>query len=292
MKIGVIGLGNMGLAMALRLRELGHALLVRDLLPQREALAQAAGAEVAPNPAHMRAACSLVIVAVVDAAQCKDVLWGESGLAQPTGLDLDVMLCPTIAPADVEHIAATLQSQGLGCIDAPMSGGPARVRSGCMSLMVACQEHLYLRHLGVLQHLASRLFHISARAGDGARTKLVNNLLAAVNLAAASEALALATQLGLDATRTQEVIAASSGSSWIGSDRMPRALAGDLAARAHTILLAKDCALAVDMAATCGFNPFLGRVAAQQFRAACAAGFGELDDASLFNWAVQSRATL
>ncbi|OYV00495.1 MAG: hydroxyacid dehydrogenase, partial [Burkholderiales bacterium PBB5] len=148
-------------------------------------------------------------------------------------------------PADVEGFAARLAPLGLGCIDAPMSGGPARARDGSMSLMVACAAALWTAHEALLRQLASRLFRISARPGDGARTKLVNNLLGAVNLAAAAEAMVLAQRLGLDAVATLAVIEQSSGQSWVGVDRMARALAGDFAPRAHTTLLAKDSALAL-----------------------------------------------
>ena len=80
------------------------------------------------------------------------------------------------------------------------------------------------------------------------------------------------------------MIEQSSGQSWIGSDRMRRAIAGDLAPRAHTTLLAKDSRLALEMAAEAGFEASLGPAAAERFRAACAAGFGALDDASLLQW--------
>jgi 3-hydroxyisobutyrate dehydrogenase-like beta-hydroxyacid dehydrogenase len=89
---------------------------------------------------------------------------------------------------------------------------------------------------------------------------------------APAEALALAERVGLDPARTLDVIAQSSGQSWIGSDRMARALAGDLAPRAHTTLLAKDTGLAIGMAIDAGYDAVLGRVAAEAFDSACRAG--------------------
>ena len=192
-----------------------------------------------------------------------------------------VVLCPTLGPASTEAIAARLGERGIDCIDAPMSGGPARARDGSMSLMVACDDAPFERHAALLEALSTKVFRVGERPGDGARTKLVNNLLAAINLAGAAEAIALAERLGLDPARTLAVIEQSSGQSWIGSDRMRRAIAGDLAPRAHTTLLAKDSRLALEMAADAGFEAPLGRAAAERFRAACAAGFGALDDASL-----------
>jgi len=154
--IGFIGIGNMGLAMALRLRDAGHAVRVRDIDADRVAQALAAGATAAETPAAL-AGCGLVIVAVVTAAQTREVLFGPDGLAAALPAGGCVMLCPTIAPADAEACAARLAERGIGCIDAPMSGGPERARDGTMSLMVACSTALFERWQPLLQTLASRL---------------------------------------------------------------------------------------------------------------------------------------
>jgi len=279
--VGIVGVGNMGLAMTLRLRDRGAEVHVRDIDPSREALAVEAGALRAASPAELAGRAEVVIVAVVDAAQCEDVLFGDDGIAAAMRAGGCVVLCPTIAPASTEAIAARLAASAIDTIDAPMSGGPARARAGTMSLMVACEERVFARRQGLLEALADPVFRIGERIGDGARTKLVNNLLAAVNLIGAAEAIALAERVGLDAARTLDVIEHSSGQSWIGSDRMRRAIAGDLAPRAHTTLLAKDSALALAMAAAAGAAPRLGDAAAATFAGAVAAGHGGDDDASL-----------
>ena len=286
---GFIGVGHMGGAMALRVCDLGWRVGVRDVEPAREAECVRAGASAWPTPAALAAAHAIVVVAVVDAAQCDAVLFGADGLAQGARPgESCVVLCPTLGPASAEAIAARLGERGIGCIDAPMSGGPARARDGSMSLMVACADALFVRHSPLLEALSSKIFRVGERPGDGARTKLVNNLLAAINLAGAAEAIALAERLGLDPARTLAVIEQSSGQSWIGADRMRRAIAGDWAPRAHTTLLRKDSGLALEMAAAAGFDAPLGAAAAARFRAACDAGLGDLDDASLLRLARQA----
>ncbi|MDH4390227.1 MAG: NAD(P)-dependent oxidoreductase [Aquabacterium sp.] len=286
--VAVVGIGNMGLGMALRLRDAGQPLWVHDADPARHVLAAAAGAVPADSPAAAAAGCAVLIVAVVDAAQTEAVLFGQGGqpgAAATLAPGASVLLCPTMGPADVERLAARLAQAGLACLDAPMSGGPLRARDGSMSLMVAGASTTWQALQPLLRHLASRLFFISQRPGDGARTKLVNNLLAASHLAAAAEAMALAQRLGLDGAATLAVVNASSGHSWIGADRMARALDGDFAPRAHTTLLAKDSALALAMAAQAGVRPLLGTAAAAQFQAALAAGYGGDDDARLLSLA-------
>ena len=290
--VAFIGIGNMGLGMALRLRDAGQAVRVHDVDAARCAEAAEGGALVAGSPAAVAQGCALLVVAVVDAVQTEAVLFSADGAAAALPAGATVMLCPTIGPADVERLAARLALLGLGCIDAPMSGGPARARDGSMSLMVACVDALWTVHEPLLRQLASRLFRISARPGDGARTKLVNNLLGAVNLAGAAEAMALAQRLGLDAAATLAVIEQSSGQSWVGSDRMARALAGDFAPRAHTTLLAKDSALALQMAAEAGVRPRLGSEAAAMFQAALAAGYADDDDGRMLSLVQQAWANL
>jgi len=280
---GVVGIGNMGLAMVERLRGLGQEVAVRDVRADRESMASAIGARVCATPAALAQASEVVIVAVVDAAQTEAVLFGSDGVASAASPRTCVVLCPTIAPESVGAFAARLDALAIDWIEAPMSGGPARARAGTMSLMVACRAVVYAKHAALLGELADPVFRLGERAGDGARTKLVNNLLAAVNLAGAAEALALAERVGLDPARTLAVVERSSGQSWIGGDRMARALAGDTAPRAHTSLLAKDSRIALEMAAAAGVEPKLGALAAAVFASAVAQGHGERDDSRLLD---------
>jgi len=285
-RIGVIGVGHMGLAMAGRLAEQGHAVFARDIRAEREALAERDGARACATPALLCRQCDVVIVAVVDAAQTEAVLFGADGVAAAaTAGTTCVVFCPTIAPESVESFATRLDALAVDWIEAPMSGGPARARQGTMSLMVACRDRVFERHAALLETLADPVFRLGERAGDGARTKLVNNLLAAINLVGAAEALALAERVGLDPARTLAVIERSSGQSWIGGDRMARALAGDTAPRAHTTLLAKDSGLAVAMAAAAGVDVELGARAAAAFADAVAQGHGGRDDSCLLDLA-------
>lgn len=283
MRLGVVGVGLMGLAIAQRLRDCGHDVTVNDIDPVRTALAAGAGCTVADAAEAVARASDLVIVVVVDGAQTRDVLFGERGVANAGGARC-VMLCPTIAPQDTEVFADRLAAFGVETIDAPMSGGPARAREGRMSLMAACDDATFDRFRPLLGQIAQPVFRVGSRPGHGARTKLVNNLLAAVNLAGACEALALAERLGLDAAVTLGVIEQSSGQSWVGSDRLRRVLAGDARIAAQLSLLAKDSQLAATMARACAAVTPVGDAAAASFAAALAGGLGSEDDAALLRW--------
>jgi 3-hydroxyisobutyrate dehydrogenase len=277
----VVGVGNMGGGMAARLLALAWPVRVHDIDRAKVEALQREGAQAAISAADAARGSQALVVAVVDADQAEDVLFGADGAAAALPAGAPVLLCPTIAPDDVERLADRLARAGLQPVDAPMSGGPARARDGTMSLMVACSDAAFAVAQPLVEALSARVFRVGSRPGDGARTKLVNNLLAGINLVGAAEAIAMAQRLGLDPARTLDVIEQSSGQSWIGSDRMRRAIAGDWAPRAHVTLLQKDTRLAVEAARAAGFEGPLGAAARDVFQRAADAGLGGLDDAAL-----------
>jgi len=285
--VALIGAGNMGGAMVQRLRERGWPVAACDVDPQRQREAREAGATVCESARAAAATLGeggVLVVVVVDAGQCREVLWGEGGAVAAMRPGQTVVLCPTIAPEDVEDLARHLGEQGLHTLDAPMSGGPARARAGTMSLMLAGPAGVIERHARLIADLSSAVFRVGERVGDGARTKLVNNLLAGINLAGAAEAMALAERLGLNPRATLDVIERSSGQSWIASDRMGRALAGDSAPLAHMTLLAKDTRLAVAAGRAAGHRGVLGPLASGVFAAALDDGMAGQDDSALLDW--------
>ncbi len=283
-QVTLIGAGNMGGAMAANLLARGWTVEVCDIDPLRVQDLVSKGSLALSRPAQAAINSIAFIVCVVDAAQTDAVLFGPDGLAHRLQPGHTVMLCPTMAPQDVEAFADRLAALGVHTVDAPMSGGPARALDGSMSLMVACPDPVYAQQAKLLQALSAKVFRISGRPGDGARTKLVNNLLAGINLVGAAEVLALAGRLGLDPGRTLDVIEQSSGQSWIGSDRMRRAIAGDYAPRAHVTLLEKDTRLAMEAARAAGFAGPLGAHASAVFADAHQAGLAALDDAAIYRF--------
>lgn len=289
--VGLVGVGNMGGAMARRLLTLGYAVHVHDIDPDKTQALEVLGAVVHSDAASLSEQARTVIVCVVDHTQVDQLLdphgsasWWATLQAGDT-----VYLCPTLAPDYVEAVAARLQTHGVCTVDAPMSGGPVRAEAGTMSLMVACDDTVFASQEKLLRALSSHVFRIGTRVGDGARTKLVNNLLAGINLVGAAEVMALSEHLGLSLDTTLSVIEQSSGQSWIGSERMRRALVQDFAPRAHMTLLTKDTGLAVDAAKTAGFHGVLGPLAAQAFAKACEAGWADADDAAMLQWVRQQQ---
>lgn len=281
--MGFIGVGNMGMGMLTRWRSLGHTALACDIDAQRTAQASALGAQVFDTPAALAQALptdALLVVCVVDAAQCEQVLFdAQFGAAHHLQPGHTVLLTPTLSPSDVQTIAQRLQACGLHMLDAPMSGGPVRAAQGTMSLMVSGPARN--AWWSTLEALAEPVFDLGDTIGDAAKTKLVNNLLAGMNLVASAQATHLAQAVGLDANQTWDVMERSSGANWIGSDRMRRALAGDDSVKAHMRLLAKDTRLAMEMAQAAGLQPAMGRLAAELFAQALDMGWVDRDDSAM-----------
>jgi 3-hydroxyisobutyrate dehydrogenase len=277
---GVIGAGLMGMGMAESAARAGLQVAVRDIDPARERLARERGLAVLPTPAALAGACQAIALVVLDAAQIETVLHGPDGLLgalQPAHL---VLVCSTISPEDSSRFCAAMAGTGAGVLDAPISGGPARAQAGTMSMMLAGSPATLARAEPLLAVLAARRFLIGERLGDAARAKLVNNLMAGIHLLAGAEAMALGERLGLDPARLLDLVSASSGQSWMFDDRMPRALAGDLAPRAQSHVLTKDVRLANEAARAVGLDLPLGAPAAALMQAVCDGGWRDQDDAA------------
>jgi 3-hydroxyisobutyrate dehydrogenase len=280
--VGVIGAGAMGMGVVRSLLRGRFATHVRDIRPAPQAEAVARGATGHASPASLVAACDIAIVLVVDAAQIDTVLAGPEGALatlRPGGV---LVIASTVDPDYVGAQAARVRATGADLVDAPVSGGPQRAADGTMTLMCAGAASALARCEPVFGAIAARVFPVGSRPGDAAKFKIVNNLLAAANLAAGAEAMALARRLGLDPAQVVDVVNASSGGSWIFADRMPRALAGDYAPRAAARILAKDVGIAAALAARHGVEATFAHAAHAAFEATVAAGYGEADDAAIY----------
>jgi putative dehydrogenase len=279
--VGVIGTGAMGIGVVASLLRGGFATHARDIRPEAQHAARALGATCHPDPASLARACDIAIVLVVDDGQIDTVLFGEGGAAGAFHAGGIVVVSSTVAPDYTTALAARLARHGVALLDAPVSGGPKRAADGTMTMMLAGPADALMRFEAVLAHIAGRTFRIGSAPGDAAKFKIVNNLLAAVNLAAGAEALALAVRAGLDPRQVVDVINASSGGSWIFADRMPRALDGDYAPRAATKILTKDVTIAAEFAARLGAGAAFANAARDAFRGAVDAGYGDEDDAAI-----------
>lgn len=281
--VGVIGIGAMGMGMALSLRRAGFEVHACDINPEQIRKATAYGITDQNSSARLAARCQILFIVVVDHTQIELVLAGPNGLLPALTTGHTLLICSTIAPEHMAAFAQCVTARGCGFVDAPISGGPARAANATMSMMLAAPPNVLEPLTPVLAAVSDRRFVISRQPGDASRAKLVNNLLAGIHLAAAAEALALAQRFGLDPQQMLDLIQASSGQSWMLADRAPRALARDLAARAAAPVITKDLALATAAAAQLKLDTPLGTAALEQMQQTCDQGWREFDDAAVIN---------
>lgn len=221
--VAVLGLGAMGLPMAARLAE---DLVVRGFDIAQARLDLAAESSIVPAASARDAAsgADAVLVAVRNAAQLDDVLFGEAGIASVLTPGAIVLLTSTVGIDGIAELASRLASHGVELVDAPLSGGPARARQGDLLIVVGASPVARDKAAPVLSRLASTLTVVGDKPGDGQALKTVNQLLCGVHIAAAAEALALADALGLDPERTLEALGAGAAASFMLANRGPRML--------------------------------------------------------------------
>jgi putative dehydrogenase len=268
-RVGVVGVGAMGMGIARTLLAKGFDVAVRDVVDEREAEAIRAGAR------RLDGDVDVLVSVVIDAPQTRAVIEEHGGRAPA------FMMCSTIAPADSQRFAAALRAVEVGMLDAPISGGPARAHAGTLTMMASGSEAVFEHCRPVIDAMTAKCFRIGTNAGDGSRMKVVNNMLAAANIAAGCEAMAMASLLGLDLRQAADVIQASSGASWMFGDRMPRALAADYKPTAAARVLLKDVGLFVGEARNLGLTAPMAECAREIFADAVARGYAEEDDAAL-----------
>ena len=204
--VAVLGLGAMGLPMA---RCLSSTFAVRcfDVAPDRRALAQADGLAVCGSASEAANGAQVAVVAVRNQAQLDSLLWGEDPVAGSLAEGGAVVLTSTVGIDAVREVAAKLSAEGLYLVDAPVSGGPVRAGNGDLLVTVGASDRAWEISRPVLDALASTLKRIGLNPGDGQAMKTVNQLLCGVRIAAAGEALALASALGLDTEAALEKVA-------------------------------------------------------------------------------------
>ncbi|GGL94629.1 beta-hydroxyacid dehydrogenase [Nakamurella endophytica] len=284
-RVGVIGLGAMGLPMARRLSDTGFQVVGFDPSGDRRALAGSGGVPAVATAAAAGDA-DVLLLAVRDGAQAEQALFGPDGAAQALPARATVVLTSTIGSTSTGALAERIATSGRRFVDAPVSGGPTRAGSGDLLVLVGGAPDDVRAAEPVLQALASTLTVVGSRPGDGQLVKVINQLLAGVHIAAAAEAVALARGAGLDPAVVVDVLSAGAAGSFMLRDRGPRMLEqyGGSAApevRSRVDIFVKDMALVAELARDRHVPVPLAAAAQQLYLLAEAAGLGAEDDSSV-----------
>ena len=279
MRVGVIGLGTMGMGAALNLVKAGHEVHGCELREAVRAELVAAGGQAVGRACDLPDGMEAVIVFVVNAAQAETVLFSQDGCLPRMAPGGVVLCCTTVAPEAARALGARIESAGLLMLDAPVSGGQVAARGGTMTVMASGPEAAFARAQPVLDAISGKLWRLGEAIGAGSTVKMVNQLLAGVHIATAAEAIALGIRAGADPQTLFDVISTSAGNSWMFQNRVPHILAGDDTPLSTVNIFVKDLGIVLDQARALTFPLPMASAAHQLFLAAAAAGHGGRDDA-------------
>lgn len=269
MLLGFIGVGTMGGAMARCLIAAGHRLSVFDLRNDAMEALAARGARMADNPAAVALESEIVFASLpgpkeVEAAVLDPTTGLLTGL-RGGGVFVDMT---TNAPEMARRLSAACRARGIDMLDAPVSGRPP-----AMTVMAGGEKAVFERCRPVLAAMAGSVFHVGA-AGSGCVAKLVTQYLGYTNFIAAIEGMLIGAKAGIDLATLARIVPLSAGASRT-FDNIPRAvLSGSFTSGGTLDIVAKDMALACELAREVGVPARLGPIADEVYRAAQAAGWG------------------
>jgi len=214
MRIGFIGLGNVGGKLAGSILRNGHDLMVRDLDPAMAQPFLDQGATWADSPREMAQACEMVITCLPSPAACSTVMEAEDGLLAGLSAGKIWAEMSTTDANEVKRIAALVTAKGAEAIDCPVSGGCHRAATGNISIFAGCTRETFERAMPILTSLGRRVLH-TGEVGSASTLKVMTNYLATANLLTCCEALVTMKAAGLDMATTYEAIRISSGTSFV-----------------------------------------------------------------------------
>lgn len=279
-RVGLIGLGSMGMGMARNLIKAGFDVTGFDLSEAARTRLVDAGGRDAGSASEAATVSDILFVMVVNAAQMRAVLCEGTVLdSLPQGAV--VVGCSTIAPRDARAIGEAIEAAGFGYIDAPVSGGKVGADAGTLTLMASGGDAAFDIAADALDAISKTLYRLGDRPGQGATYKVVHQLAAGVHLAVAAELMALGTQAGCDPKQLFDIVNQSAGNSWMFSDRVPHMLEEDFEPRSMVDIFIKDLGLVLETGDDSRMALPLTAVARQMFLSASALGWGKADDSAI-----------
>ena len=279
-KVGFIGLGAMGGPMALNLLKHGFSLVVHDIDATKLEPALAAGAAVAQSPEAVAAAVERTIAMVETTDQAETVILGEHGVVNGAGNGHIVLCMSTIDPFAARRIGERLAERGIAMLDAPVSGGTVRAKSGELSVIVGGAAQTYAACEDLFRAMGKNLFHVGG-LGQGLAMKLLNNMLGQVATVAIAEALVFGVKAGLDPHQIYEVVRVSTGNSVQFENRAPRMLRRDFAPGGTIDISYKDQDLETSFAKRLGVPLLLANLTQQVYQMARAQGLNKEDGSAI-----------
>ena len=278
MKIGFVGLGNMGGPMCRNLvKGVNHEVVVHDLNPAAVAACTAAGATAAEGLAALAAGSDVIFTSLPTPKHVEAVAAEIAAHARPGTVFFDLS---TNAPAVAKRLAAELAGKGITLLDAPVTGGVVRAEDASIVVMVGGEESVFEQHRVLLAAFSGTQVHVGP-VGSASVAKLINNMLVLCNMAVAAEGMMLGRLAGIDLTKLVGIIQNGSGDSVGFRGIATRGIEGGYKPNFALDLAYKDLGLAVDLATEHGLPGLMAPQALALMRLGRAMGFGSLDSTSV-----------
>jgi 2-hydroxy-3-oxopropionate reductase len=275
-KIGFIGLGIMGKPMAENLIKAGYALTIYDIVPERLDAVVKAGAQAGASSKDVAAKSQIVITMLPNSPDVKEAVLGAAGVLEGAKRGLILVDMSSIAPLASRQIAAKAKEKGVIMLDAPVSGGEPKAKEGTLAIMVGGPQETFEKVKDILGVMGASVTHVG-EVGSGNIAKLANQIIVALNIAAVSEAMVLATKAGVDPEKVYQAIRGGLAGSAVLDAKMPLILKGSFKPGFRIELHIKDMANALDTAHELGVPVPLSSIVMELMQALRVDGKGGQD---------------
>lgn len=245
-KIGFIGLGIMGRPMAKNLIKAGYKLVVYDKFAKLDDVV-ALGAEGAASNKELAEKSDVIITMLPNSPHVQEAVCGANGILEGVKSGAIVVDMSSIAPAASQEVGAALKAKGAAFLDAPVSGGEPKAIDGTLAIMVGGDKAVFDKVKPILEKMGSSVTLVGA-IGSGNVTKLANQIIVALNIAAVSEAFVLATKAGVDPQAVFDAIKGGLAGSTVMNAKVPMILDGNFKPGFRIELHIKDLQNALDTA--------------------------------------------
>lgn len=283
MTIGFVGLGIMGKPMAKNLVKAGHKLLVRDINEAAVAELVSMGAEACASPAEVLSKTDLVITMLPNSPHVKAVALDAGGLIEAAAPGKVLIDMSSIAPGASQEIGAALAAKGMDMLDAPVSGGEPKAIDGTIAIMVGGKKDIFDKYQEIMAVMGSSVVYVGD-LGAGNTTKLCNQVVVALNIAAVSEAMVLAKKAGVSPDLVYQAIRGGLAGSTVMDAKAPMMMDRKFDPGFRIDLHIKDMANALETSRAVGVPLPLAAQAMEIMQAIKQDGCGVQDHASIVKY--------
>ena len=282
-RIGMVGLGALGLPIAVNLRRAGFTLQVHTRSRGAENAPQLAGASTCENPAATADNVDVLLLCVSDDSAVNEVLFGHRGAVEQLKPGSTVIDCSTISPQGAQQAAAQLKRIGVHYLDAPVTGGTEGAQAGTLTVLVGGDTAVLTKVRPLLEVIGGSIHHIGP-VGRGQQAKAVNQVLVAGSYAAVAEAIALGQRLQLPMRQVIDALKSGAAGSWALNHRSQAMLQGNYPLGFKLKLHHKDLGIALETANSVELDMPITALVEQLEADLIQQGYGNDDVSALHRW--------